>query len=192
MQVSEVALPVFTSKVRASAKWTDFATWISADETTKLIEKVEEVSPDYEIPENCRLIPVVTRYSRRAQVDDTHHPQAAIKVKVVFYERYFSKLSPVDQAMLVFHEQLYVLASELGHPNADQIRQFLVYLFAEELHEHVASMPEPFLYSQTLLALKNEAIFVFGDYIHFFNDNTAPAEGEPFSQLKVTFPPFMP
>lgn len=171
-------IPIFMQKVDHSAKWTDFALWLEADQQDAIVETVEQVTPKFPIPKNCRLIPVVTRYSKRLTKSDSHHPQGDLVVKVVFYKEYFNALSSLDQAMLVFHEQIHVLGQELGHPNSDQIRNLISLLFSEEFGLIQKSIPDSMFLTEDLLYIKNLSIFIFGDYIHFFNENRMPKMGE--------------
>lgn len=71
----------------------------------------------------------------------------------------------MDQALLIFHEALYLIGRETNHFNSDKIRELNSILFSEELNEDFSSEQ---YFSQNAKQFQLFLTYYFGDYIRFF------------------------
>ena len=157
--------PLFMYRVDHTHNWTNLSSW---DETEEL-GLLEDATPIKPIPPHCRRIQLAIRDSSGNNAPGEGPTPNEVQVKIQYVKRYFDKLSPTDQAILVFHEQLYILAQAVGHSDSDIIRAFIRIFFTEPQSEEKASMDQLVRISPIEAELKLQLIRHFGDYPIFFN-----------------------
>ncbi|MCB0406738.1 MAG: hypothetical protein KDD34_00965 [Bdellovibrionales bacterium] len=171
--------PLFMQKIEYAADWAKFSEWMDTNVTALPLEKVEEVNPSTSVPNSCRLVPIVTRYQKsvdgKKQISEKEFviPQTDIIVKVVFYPSYFNRLSISDQAILVFHEQIYVLAKAFGHKSSDEIRFLLRYFFSNDV-KILLENSSPIFLNKELFSFKEYLVKLLGDYVQYFALSAPP------------------
>lgn len=177
----EFSFPLFGQRLRQVAALIPLATWLDLSETaSKKLERIKDVTPFRPIPENCRLIQIVARFSNGNNLSGEGPTIRAPELRVVFSRKYFDRLPSLDQAMLLVHEDLYLLGQAVGHPSSDMIRGFNRIFFLHSWQNSRFRM-EPFLIDPTTYELKLNLIRFFGDYIGYFSEDHPPEPGQAYT-----------
>jgi hypothetical protein len=177
-------LPLFMLRLDQAADWIHFNSWQDMDE----IQVLDDVEPIAQLPPECRKIQLVVRYSNGNNSKGEGPTENPIELKVVFLKRYFDRLPESDKAMLMLHEQLYVLGQAIGHPSSDIIRTF-VRIFSDKSMSRMKGQAGHILLNDGLFEIKEQLIHYFGDYIQFFVDHQNVEAGSAFQSRHqfVTF-----
>ncbi|MBL7543176.1 MAG: hypothetical protein JNL11_05135 [Bdellovibrionaceae bacterium] len=169
-------LPLFMYRLDQTSDWIKQASWEKVDH----LQLLEDAKPIYSIPDTCRRVQLVVRYSEGNNARGDGPVDEAPKLKIIFVKEYFDRLSITDRAMLMLHEQLYVLGQSTGQLTSDITRAFIRIFFSND----ISGTPprEMFLYrSPTEQFVRTSLIQYFGDYIVYFNKSEFLSKGEPFT-----------
>ncbi len=162
--------PIYIFRLRQAAHLVDMQDWSNKTD----IPRVNDAKAIKEIPKNCRLVQLVVRHHRDEAIQPGYGPTGKIpEVKIEFDQDLFALLNPLNQAILLFHEQMYLLGHTIGHNNSDDIRFMVMRLFEKDLSRTAKMEGKNFNLRIALNA-------VFGDYILYFSD--VKIEAKPFTQ----------
>jgi hypothetical protein len=167
--------PIFHSRLKLVEshihvqQWKDQANLPDITDSTPS-EAVAKADP------KCRLVQLAVRHTRSIP---GKLPEAWVEVDQFLFEK---KMSALSQAVLVLHEQMYLLGREIGHKNSDFLRGVVADLFSDELAAALESMPKPSLSAHLLQLHLGSA---YGDYYNFFLE-------DPATFLPVTPPGYHP
>lgn len=154
-------------------------TWKSRAEENSLFINTDDAQPQRTLTPNCRLIQLAVRYTD-IPASAKEIPRKIPKIKVLFEPRLFARLQPHDQAILLAHEELYLMARSLGHPNSDLIRKLVGYFFSETF----LNKPSDHRFRTQVQAW---AVELLGDYMLYFADEPLP---KPFDVPREKAPPY--
>jgi hypothetical protein len=165
-----LSAPLFAERLLTLKERFPVETWKPSIE----VPLVKDSTPRKVIAETCVLIQLANRYtiSKKNEVPET---------KIVFDQEIFEKfLSPIDRAVLIMHEFLYLLAKEGGHGNSDFIRRLNILFFALDYQEKAT----PYQINLDANLMRRQLDLPFGDYMRFFleDDELRPTESAPGSQ----------
>ncbi len=157
--------PLFIYRLRQASQIIEMSDWSKKTN----IPKINDVKPTRKIPNNCELVQLAARYHRDPEIKIGTGPMTKIpEVVIDFNIELFEKLDPLNQAILVLHEQMYLLGKTIGHRTSDEIR-FLVMRFFEKDLENRAKVKN----------LNFDLRFVLsaylGDYVLYFSDIGLPS-----------------
>ena len=171
--------PLFADRLEIAGGWSEYGQWEQQTELSFL----EDATPVADLPAECVRIQLALRYSNGNQTGPVNSPtKNAVQVKVVFNKIYFDLLPPLDQAMLVLHEELYVMGQAIGHPSSDIIRSFIRVFFSEPfVKSHQAMAHQPHHMNPGDLSLRVYLIKYFGDYVEFFTLTNKEVDAAPFT-----------
>lgn len=157
--------PLFIYRLRQAAQIIEISDWSKKNE----IPKINDVKPAREIPDNCQLVQLAVRYHRDPEMKVGVGPMTKIpEVVIDFNSDLFGKLDPLNQAILLLHEQIYLLGKTIGHRTSDDIR-FLVMRFFEKDLESRAKV------NNLNFDLRFALSAYLGDYVLYFSDVDLPA-----------------
>lgn len=145
--------PIFASRLKMVSKHINLKTW----EKFKALPKIEDATPIKAIPKNCKFVQLAVRYT-------TSKPGVLPEAEVQFNQDLFKRLSPFNQALLIFHEQLYLIGKETGHKRSDTLRKTIAFLASKELRDRAQEMP----FNQAAYYVQGLLVDIFGDYYRFF------------------------
>ena len=146
--------PVFAQKLQQSLSQISLNEWIE-DENSK---RVTAIRTRVELPENCSLIQLAYR---KQHANSRHHPE----VIIYFTESYFNHMSPINQAMLIVHESLYLIGKESTQTDSNQLRALNSLIFSQNLESDY--LTERY-FSQNARVFQMILSRTFGDYLDFF------------------------
>ncbi len=136
------------------------------------LEVINDAYPSRDVKEanpNCRLIQLAVRYIQASPLEKIP------PVKVSFDSRLWEKLDATNQAILVLHEEIYLISKQSGHKDSRYTRALVKKL----MNKVVWSISDP---DYLAMKVQNEINFGFGDYIHvLYNSSPLPKNPAPFS-----------
>lgn len=168
--------PLFMYRVDQTADWIKYTSW----EDVPNLQVLDDAEPMVPIPETCRRVQLVLRFSEGNNSVGQGPVSEAPRIRIVFVKEYFSRLSPTDQAVLMFHEQLYILAQAVGHNSSDVIRGFIRLFFANSIN-YTASRESLIFRSPSEKMIRSYLITFLGDYIVYFHKSSSLNPGTVFS-----------
>jgi hypothetical protein len=118
--------PLVALRLEQVAEWMSFTDWVAAEG----LPKYPDANPAYNTSFTDVPVQLALRLSNGNSTTDL--TQNRVDLRVIFDQRAFKLMSPLDQAMLVFHEQLYALAQANGQISSDMVRQFTMRFFQED------------------------------------------------------------
>lgn len=169
-----VLSPTFIYRLKQAREIINFSTWNSNAE----IPRVYDADPLKPIPAECRQIQLALRLSNKNNLNEQGPVKHKPEVRVEFNSDLFELLNPLNKAMLIVHENMYLLAQSIGYLKSDRIRPVVIQFFTEELFEDFRRMTPK---GPQIQDMRNILVEVFGDYIIYFNDDTE-ITAKPFSQ----------
>ncbi len=154
LQRLNVYVPVFVQKLELALQQIHVDSWYDIDYD---ISDIPDSDPSREISSRCVMLQLA---DRRTQSTEGYLPKA----KVIFRGDLFAKMSPLNQALLILHEALYLIGKETNHTNSDDIRWVNGMVFSDRLEQ----FPENMYFSQQARLVQGLFIEYFGDYIRLF------------------------
>ncbi len=130
---------------------------------------------------NCRIVQMAVRHSLSIP---KKLPEVWVEVDQYLFE---NKMDALNQAILVLHEQMYLLGREIGHKSSDYLRQVVADLFSDEFAALLAGQKFPSLGARLLQTVIGTA---YGDYYNFFLEDPAtflavtPPGRHPYSRYR--------
>lgn len=163
--------PVFFERLRMVRRLMPRENWVPAKLTP--IDDFEITPPINLMREDLRSClhwPVIIR-----QFDftpGTNHP-----IRIYYDPAIWNRLSPIDQALLTYHEEVYALANYLGHQKADQVRELVrkVFTYMYWSHLQIQYAGNQSLQSRTF---QRDLSAIFGDYFKFFSNELMPTASQ--------------
>lgn len=168
--------PVFMYRLDQTADWTHFGDWDDVQDLPLL----DDAKPMVPMSENCRRVQLVIRYSEGNNEAGDGPVSVGPRIKISFVKEYFDRLSVTDQAILMFHEQLYVLGQSVGHRSSDFIRA-IVRLFFSDSMNFTPSDDQLMLRSPGEQLIREYLIRFLGDYVVYFHESNKYVPGPIFS-----------
>ncbi len=136
------------------------------------LDLLEDATPLKKIDGNCLRVQIAKRYSEQ-KTDTSSGPTPNFLVaKIEFNDRLFSKLSIMDQTILILHEQLYLIGGSVGHVDSNFIRKF-VNLFIIDRHIDPLKLSH-FYSSREIFTTRWRLVTFFGDYPVYFSKEKLP------------------
>lgn len=111
------------SKKLSTSKWTD----------SKKLKPIADATPYIEVAKKdprCRVVQLVARHTRSRK---GYLPEVRLDID----NELVGRLTPLDLAMLRFHEELYLIAKESIYKDSDKVREVVAYFFSDEIIEHL-------------------------------------------------------
>ncbi len=120
--------PIFHSRLEMVENRIAYRTW----EANAALPRVEDAQPKFAVKETdskCRVVQLAVRYTKSKK---GFLPEARVDVDQWLFE---NRLDALNQAMLILHEEIYLMGRELVHKNSDALRRTVAILFSDELAE---------------------------------------------------------
>jgi hypothetical protein len=169
--------PVIARRMEQLSEWMEFSEWSSAD----FLPIVNDAHANQPLTEIDVPIQFAVRLSLGNNLAKQGPSRSKIRIKVIFNQKLFNLLDPIDQAILIFHEQLYALGQAVGLQDSDEIRP-LVSIFFSNYFEDLRSRSNNGLKPVGLIPFfKDKLTRYFGDYAIFFSDLDVPDRGLAYS-----------
>lgn len=162
-QRASMVSPLFVYRLKQAGDLIRFSSW----QAQQSVPKVDDAKPRFPIPLNCRQIQIAIRYSNN---NNTYGEGPVVKVpevKVDFNQDLFSLMDPLNQAILVMHERVYLLGQAVGHPNSNIVRILTMKLFSDDLYKPKSELGYQGPHCEDLRTILQMA---FGDYVLFFGE----------------------
>lgn len=123
--VMQNVAPLFVFRLKQTNQLIDISKW----QAKKSLPRIYDVKPAFELPANCRLVQLVSRYSsdKRKWMDGPSRNAPLIKTE--YNADLFKKLSSLNQAILRVHEQLYLMGQASGRHSSDMLRPLVMQFF---------------------------------------------------------------
>jgi hypothetical protein len=161
----ELHTPIFHERYQLLKNNVRYETW----EAKSALPLITDRTPRKPLTDpKCRLVQLAVRHSRST-------PGSFPELRLEVDEELSEKLDPLNLAMLILHERLYVLGklTPIQHPTSDDIRFVVTYLFSKEIRTAIAKETKP---SWAALPVQRVLNRMFGDYYEFFLN-------DPYNQL---------
>lgn len=162
--------PLFLFRLKQFADIAQVSSWTSL----KKIDLLEDATPRKPLTAKCLRVQIAKRYSEQKSEIGTGPVENFVTAKIEFNERLFAMLSVLDQAILVLHEQLYLVGGTIGHINSDLIRRF-VNLFVIDYKIDPLVLGH-FYSSKQVFSIRWKLVSAFGDYPVYFVKEKLPEE----------------
>lgn len=153
---------IFIYRLQQSAQIIHPADW----STKESIPRIYDAKPAHEIPDNCSQVQLAARYTKESYPLSNGPTQYSPTVAIDFDQDLYSMMTPLNQAILIIHEQMYLLGQTTGANTSDKIRPMVMLLFAAQQFDQ---------------KLRSDLVNTFGDYAMFFGEDFK-AQGLPGSQ----------
>lgn len=144
--------PIFIYRLQQSAQIIRTTDWSSK----KSVPRIYDAKPLHELPNNCTLVQLAARYTKESYKSGEGPTVLVPTVRIDLDQDLFNKMTPLNQAILIIHEQMYLLGQTTGADTSDPIRPLVMTLFAEELSDR---------------KLRSDLVNTFGDYTLFFGED---------------------
>lgn len=149
---ASLAAPIFIYRLQQTSQVIELTNW--SGKTS--LPRIDDATPTHNLPESCKLIQLAARYTNETYVKGEGPSVRRPLVKVDFDQDLFAMLDPLNQAILVVHEQMYLLGQATGHDTSNEIRPLVLRLFQEKLDHQ---------------SLRWDLVWFFGDYILYFAED---------------------
>jgi hypothetical protein len=163
--------PLFIYRLRQASHIIEISDWSKKTN----IPKINDANPVKKLPENCELVQIAARYHRDAEIITGNGPTSKVpEVRIDFNKELFDLMDPLNQAILVLHEQMYMMGKTIGHHTSDDIRPVVMRFFEKDLNN-------PAKIRNYKFDLRIYLSSYFGDYILYFSDivlNASPLTQE--------------
>jgi hypothetical protein len=161
--------PIIADKLVQLSQWMKFEDWQAATS----LPQHKDFKLNYSFKEDELFVSLALRLSEGNNLSIQGPSRRNIKLHVIYNSELFAQLEPIDQSILVFHEQLYALAQASGHTTSDEIRPLVKLFFSDYFNSISAQSQNGILASPNLIFFKNKMNLVFGDYTVYFSNSTA-------------------
>ncbi len=151
--------PVFAFALSQSANLSEFASWKPAQR----IAFIDDAHALIKLEDRCLRI-MIARRTAQLSHKPNGPPTDFPKIKVEFIQDLFDRLDSLNKALLVFHEQLYILGAAIGHENSDAVRTFTRFFFYKDPFLGA----DPVRSYDAVFSLRQGLVQWFGDYPLFF------------------------
>lgn len=158
--------PVVARRLEQIAAQIQFANWEGAESLPTIVD-AKPVLPlgPFEVQ-----IQLAVRFSEGNNRRGYGPTKDGVRLKVYFNKPLFSLLDPLDQAILMMHEQLYALGQASGQTNSNNVRPLVKFFFAAHA-DHVKRRTDNFLRPNRFTTFVQLQINRhFGDYTVFFSN----------------------
>lgn len=163
-------VPLFIFRLQQAGELIEFKTWSQQDQ----IPRIDDANPTKELPENCKLVQLAARFAKERYSVHSGPAKNVPLVRVELNQVLFEKLDLLNQAILIIHEQLYLLGQMTGYKTSDKIRSFVMTFFVAEL-EQISAI------SEGRYNLRIRLMQYFGDYLNYFGEDLK-YNSKPFTQ----------
>ncbi|MFZ3229830.1 MAG: hypothetical protein WA160_06470 [Pseudobdellovibrio sp.] len=152
--------PLFIYRLLQVSQLIETSSWIGKES----IQRIYDANPTENLTDNCRLVQLVARYTKdkynKGDGPSSHLPIVKIEVD----NDLFMQLDPLNKAILVLHEQMYLLGQILGYTTSDNIRPLVMNFFSENFLAKPTDISLSF-------EMRRRLVYYFGDYLMFFGDD---------------------
>jgi len=164
--------PLFIYRLNQIGSSVKPSNWIQKD----VISRIYDSKPKEALPENCRLVQLVARYTKQGKYKKAEALNNGKKptVKIEVDQDLFSRLDPLNKAILVLHEEMYLLGQIIGYSSSDNVRPIVMKFFSKILEAKVINTPLDD-------GMRVQLVSLFGDYVMFFGKDE-PISGVSGSQ----------
>lgn len=152
--------PIFASQLKIVSDRISIDTWQKMDG----VRQISDSTPARSIKKEnglCRLVQLAGRFSKSRGIGK--FPEVFVELDQVL----FVKLNPLNQAMLILHERLYLLGRMINHYNSDDVRKVVARLTSSDLEMKLLMGMKPVELS---VLVQGFLVNFFGDYIQFFSE----------------------
>lgn len=158
--------PIIASKLDLVKDWMSFSDWQGVEN----LPSYKDANPSHNATELQVPIQLALRLSDGNSSGQKGPVLGKVRLKVIFNMQLFERLSPLEQAMLVLHEEFYALGQAIGHESSDHVRP-LVTLFFSKYGEELARDSEGGVIPVGIIpGIKKRLTAHFGDYVMFFSE----------------------
>lgn len=157
--------------------WMAFAEWSAID----ALPNLPDATLRHQLGDREVRVQLAIRLSEGNSLPGKGPTRDRIKLKVIFNKTLFDLLDPLDQAILVLHEELYALAQAAGNNHSDEIRPLVELFFSEYFADLRARSGNGIIPAGSLPFFKLKLLSAIGDYPVFFADHKPPPRGAPRS-----------
>lgn len=137
------------------------------------IPLVNDATLKLPLPNNCRIVQLARRLSNNNNAPGVGPVLKAPEVLVEFNAELFALLNPLNKAILIMHERLYLMGQSLGVNTSDLFRPVVMQFFAENIADSLVMTDAKF----SARELRYRLVDILGDYIIYFGDEMK-AQGE--------------
>ena len=164
-------LPLFIYRSEQAGQLIQVSDW----DPKLSLPRINDARPARPLPEKCRQVQLAARFAKDQYTDQSGPSKKIPVVKVELNRGLYAKLNSLNQAILILHEQLYLLGQMTGYKNSDDIRGAVMLFFSADL----GRMPGGPSIERYML--KEHLIQIFGDYLMYFGEDLK-LTAQPFSQ----------
>lgn len=159
--------PLAANHLSRVSGWMKFESWEESGDL--LLPHLGDAVPRRETGPNEIRVQLALRLSNGNNDRDQGPVSGPLQLKVIYNKKIFDKLHPLDQAMLIFHEEIYALGQSLGQQNSDLIRPLVMTYFLVRLTEIRGSERHELANIAFIIALQQELVKRLGDYVLYFS-----------------------
>ena len=159
-----VVSPIVASRLVQVSKWMEFSDWDGQSH----IPNLGDANPISPLGQNEVRVQLAIRLSDGNNVKGQGPTTGALRLKVLFNRPLFDKLSAMDQAILVLHEQFYALGQAVGQQTSDHIRPLVRAFFTREAVDWENRSENGIRLLGITDFFKTKLMQAFGDYPMFF------------------------
>lgn len=179
----ELVSPIMAKQVRQVSEWMAFGEW----KETEQLPILKDATPEKNLHPMHVQIQLALRLSEGNNLRSQGPAQGKVDLKVVFNKPLFDRMDPFEQAMLVFHEQMYALAQAKGYNSSDKFRSFVQIFFSDSILRINSKSENGSRLFKESAELKHFLARYFGDYVMFFADQAQLAPGNPRTAQRHLF-----
>lgn len=165
-----VSLPLFAYQLEQAGAAIEIAQW----DPKVSVPRIFDADPKFALPDNCRLVQLAARHTKESYKAGNGPSDKTPTVKVEVNKDLYQRLDNLNKAILIVHEQLYLLGQMTGHSKSNDIRKVVMNFFNLELDKVHPT-------SKTRMRMRTNLIYLFGDYVKYFSADQGFV-AEPFSQ----------
>ena len=178
--------PILARRLEQISEWMEFGDW----QHQSALGLLGDANPRHALSENEVAIQVALRLSNGNSKRQDGPTLQKVEIKILFDKRIFDLFDPLDQAILVLHEQLYALGQAAGLKSSDEIRPLVILSFSDYANNLQLRSRGGLLPVGSIPLFKEKLATQFGDYAMFFADlgkipNTRPRTADRHFNLFV-------
>lgn len=157
--------PVLARRLEQVSQWMAFADWRQFAD----LPIINDATPRHELAPTDFYLQAALRLSNGNNLAVQGPARQKVDIKVLFNQELFELFDPLDQAILVLHEQLYALGQAGGLNTSDDIRPLVTLFFSEYSQDLKERSRDGLLAVGLLPFFKEQLTLKFGDYAVYFS-----------------------
>lgn len=153
--------PLFVYRMQQAGEIIDYPKW----EADRNLSRVFDAKPRFEIPKTCVQVQLIERLSNNNNKFGQGPLEKFPEVLLKYNPDFFALLNPLNKAILVVHEKMYLIGQSAGINTSDRIRSMVMIIFSKMIRE-----PKPELGMQGPLEqdIRFYLFHLFGGYVTYF------------------------